>query len=392
MLTSSLSPWPYYSEEEVEKVSSILKNGTVNYWTGVEGRAFEKEFATFHNVNFAVAVSNGTVALELSLMALNVGEGDEVIVTSRSFVASASSISRIGATPVFADVDLDSQNISAETIKPLISSKTKAVICVHLAGWPCDMDPILELAKEYDLKVIEDCAQAHGAKYKNKPVGSLGDVAAFSFCQDKIISTAGEGGMVISNSEEIYNKIWSYKDHGKSMDLMKKPNPGNGFKYVHSSIGTNYRMTEISSAIGRIQLSKLNDWVEKRRANAFRLMEVFSQFKSLRTPVPSSDFFHVYYKCYTFVDEELLNDEWNRDRIINELNEVGVPTFQGSSPEMYLEIAFDTNYGNPKDRLVNSQKLGLTSLMFLTHPTITDEQMSDVCDNITAIMKKASRE
>jgi dTDP-4-amino-4,6-dideoxygalactose transaminase len=212
--------WPSYSEEEVSAVSRVLRSGLVNYWTGEECRMFEAEFADHCGAAHAVALANGSVAIELALKCLGVGPGDEVIVTPRSYFASVSSIVLAGAVPVFADVDLGTQNITASTIKECLTSKTRAVICVHLAGAPCDMDPILELASAHDLRVIEDCAQAHGARYKGRMVGTMGDVGAWSFCQDKIMTTGGEGGMVTTNRRDVWSAMWSHKDHGKSWDVV----------------------------------------------------------------------------------------------------------------------------------------------------------------------------
>ena len=197
----------------------VFRSGKVNYWTG--GRAAVRvRVCGISGCKHAVALANGTVALECALKALGVGPGDEVITTSRTFIASASCAVMLGARPVFADVDRESQNITAESIRRVLTPRTKAIVAVHLAGWPCEMDDILALAHERGIKVVEDCAQAHGATYKGRPVGSLGDVAAFSFCQDKIMTTAGEGGMVTTNSEELWNAMWSLKDHGKSYDAV----------------------------------------------------------------------------------------------------------------------------------------------------------------------------
>ena len=187
----SFSPWPYFAPDEIAAAVRVLESGNVNYWTGNEGRQFELEFAEFAGCRHAVAVANGTVALELALRTLGIGPGDEVVTSSRTFIASASCAVAVGARPVCADVDRDSGNITADTIRAVLTPATKAMVVVHLAGWPCEMDPILELAHERRLKVIEDCAQAHGATYKGRPAGSLGDIAAFSFCQDKIMTLPG---------------------------------------------------------------------------------------------------------------------------------------------------------------------------------------------------------
>ena len=228
MINTPFSSWPSYTQEDADAVSRVLLSNKVNYWTGSECREFEMEFAAWCGAKHAVALANGTLALDLALKVLGIGPGDEVVVTPRTFLASVSCVVSAGASPVFAEVDANSQNITAESIRAVLTPRTKAVICVHLAGWPCDMDPIMDLAAEKGLYVIEDCAQAHGARYKDRSVGSIGDIGCWSFCQDKIVTTGGEGGMVSTNSRDIWSKIWSYKDHGKSWGAVyeKKHPPG----------------------------------------------------------------------------------------------------------------------------------------------------------------------
>jgi dTDP-4-amino-4,6-dideoxygalactose transaminase len=234
VLNSPFSPWPSFTEEEADAVRDLILSNKVNYWTGQECREFEKEFATWAGTEYAIALANGTVALDLALNALGIGPGDEVIVTPRTFLASVSSIVNAGAIPVFAEVDRDSQNITAQTIQAVLTPRTRGVICVHLAGWPCDMNPIMELAALHDLKVIEDCAQAHGATYNGRPVGSIGHIGAWSFCQDKIMTTGGEGGMVTTNDRSLWLKMWSYKDHGKSWEAIYEREHQSGFRWLHS--------------------------------------------------------------------------------------------------------------------------------------------------------------
>ena len=344
--TAPFPHWPNFDHDEIAAVTRVLQSGNVNYWTGEEGHLFEREFAASIGVNYAVAVMNGTVALEAALMALNIGGGDEVIVTPRSYIASASCAVMRGAKPAFADVDRNSQNITADTIKKVITSRTRAIIVVHLAGWPCEMDTIMALAKKNGLAVIEDCAQASGAFYKGRPIGSIGDVAAFSFCQDKIMTTGGEGGMVVTNNKDIWSKIWSYKDHGKGYDAVYGNNdlkPGPSFKWLHESFGTNWRMTGMQAAIGRVQLRKLPGWIERRRQNADILTKAFLNIPALRVTVPSDDFSHAYYKYYVFIKPAMLKKGWNRERVIVAINEEGIPCFTGSCSEMYLEKAFDAD-------------------------------------------------
>jgi len=382
------APWPYFEADEIEAATSVLRSGKVNYWTGEEGRKFEREFAQSVGTKYAICVANGTVALELALYALGIGRGDEVITSSRTFIASASCAVMRGARPVCVDVDPDSQNITAETIRRAITPRTKAIIAVHLAGWPCDMDSILELAAEYDLRVIEDCAQAQGATYKGRPVGSVGDAAAFSFCQDKIMTTAGEGGMLTTNSREVWERAWSFKDHGKSHDAVYNREHPAGFRWLHESFGTNWRMTEMQSAVGRIALKKVPGWVDRRRRNAAVLTSCFCGLPGLRVAVPPADCRHAYYKFYAFVRPEMLRPGWDRDKILQAILAEGVPCFVGSCSEIYLEKAFVTR--RRPERLAVAQQLGETSLMFLVHPTLSNDHILHTCRTVEKVMAKAT--
>lgn len=382
--------WPSVSEEEVARVRDVLLSNQVNYWTGNGCQGFEREIANQFECKYAISLANGTVALDLALRALEIGEGDEVIVTPRTFMASVSSIVLSGARPLFADVDPNTQNITADSIKECLNSNTKAIILVHLAGWPCDMDSIIELAKANGLKIIEDCAQAHGATYKGRLVGSFGDIAAFSFCQDKIMTTGGEGGMVTTNDEELWSRMWSFKDHGKSYDAVFNRKHPIGFRWLHESFGSNYRMTEMQAAIGRIQLKKLPQWIEQRRKNADVLTQCFSELPVLRVTLPPVHVGHAYYKYYCFVRPERLKKGWSRDKVIHLINEEGVPCYSGSCSEVYLERAFDNTGFRPEKRLQVARELGETSLMFLVHPTLKEADMLKMCDVVKAVMKKAS--
>lgn len=375
MLNTAFEPWPSFTQEEADAVSQVLLSNKVNYWTGQECREFEKEFARFAETQYAVALANGTVALDVALKALGIGAGDDVIVTSRTFLASASSIVTAGANPVFADVELDSQNISARTIEAVLTPNTKAIICVHLAGWMCDMDPIMQLAFGKGLYVIEDCAQAHGARYKGKSAGSIGHIGAWSFCQDKIMTTGGEGGMVTTNDENLWKKMWSYKDHGKNFDSIYNKQHPPGFRWLHDSFGTNWRMMEMQAVIGRIQLKMMPEWTEKRTKNAERILSCFKNSPYFTVHRPSDDYVHAAYKCYVQVNMDALPEGWSRDRIMAEINALGVPCFSGSCSEVYLEHAFDHTKWRPVERLKNAQQLGETSLMFLVHPTLTEDNI-----------------
>lgn len=391
MLNTNFQPWPSFTEEEAAAVSRTLLSNKVNYWTGQEVREFEKEFAVWCNSKYATAVANGTVALDLALKALGIGVGDEVIVTSRTFLASVSSIVTSGAVPVFADIDRDSQNISAATISLQITPRTRAIICVHLAGWPCDMGEIMQLANQQSLYVIEDCAQAHGATYKGHSVGSIGHIGAWSFCQDKIMTTGGEGGMVTTNDRELWSKMWSYKDHGKSWEAVYEREHPPGFRWLHDSFGTNWRMLEMQAVIGRIQLGRMSEWHKKRLQNANAIWEVAREIEGLRVPVIPSHIEHAAYKCYVFVEPERLKSGWHRDRIMQEINLRGVPCFSGSCSEVYLEKAFDDTGWRPEKSLPVAKELGETSLMFLVHPTLTENEIILTCNALTEVMLQASR-
>ena len=388
--TRPFAPWPSFSHEEIAAATSVLELGKVNYWTGDEGKRFESEFASFTGCRHAVALANGTVALELALHALGIGPGDEVIVSCRSFIASASCIVMRGATPVMADVDRDTQNVTAETIQTVLTPRTRAIIAVHLAGWPCEMDPILDLSGKHDLKVIEDCAQAHGATYKGRPVGSLGDVGAFSFCQDKIMTTGGEGGMLTTNENAIWSRAWAFKDHGKSYEAAFERKHPPGYRWLHESFGTNWRLTEMQSAIGRVLLETLPEAVGRRRELASQLSRYFAEMPQLRVTTPPDHLMHSYYKYYVFLRKERLRHGWDKERIIAAINAEGVPCYSGSCSELYLEPAFPAEL-RPSERLPVARELGETALMFLVHPTLDERDMQDTSAAVAKVLACATR-
>lgn len=413
MINSPFSPWPSFTQLEADAVSQVLLSNKVNYWTGQECREFELEFANWSETYYGIAVANGTVALDLALTCLGIGSknggkaDDAVVVTPRTFLASVSTVVNAGAVPIFADVDRNSGNITAKTIAAVLTPTTKAIITVHLAGWPCDMTPIMALAKKNKIKVIEDCAQAHGARYKGQPVGSIGDVAAWSFCQDKIMTTGGEGGMVTTNRRKLWSAMWSYKDHGKRWEAVYERQHPPGFRWLHESFGTNWRMTEIQAAIGRIQLRRMAEWTDKRGANAKALTTALEPFTTEDGPVRVPTFecggctetacskgcLHANYKFYAYVRPHNLAQGWNRDRIVEEITMRGVPCFQGSCSEVYLERAFDGTGWRPEERLPVARELGETSIMFLVHPTLTNneiEKSSAILSEVLALAQKKS--
>lgn len=388
--TSPLPPWPVFDDEQIEAAAAVLRGGKVNYWTGRQGRQFENEFAEQAGCRYGVAVANGSVALELALCALEIGPGDEVVVPSRSFIATASACVMRGAAPIFADIDRESQNLTAETIREVLTPRTRAIIAVHLAGWPCEMDPITALADEHRLLVIEDCAQAHGATYRGRSVGSFGHAAAFSFCQDKIITTGGEGGMLTTNDHSVWRRAWSYKDHGKSWEAVQRPDASSVFQWVHESFGTNWRMTEMQAAIGRATLGKLDGWVAARRKHAAMLDRRLGNLPQLRLAVPPEHVGCAYYKHHVFLRKEQLRAGWSRDRVVRAVQAEGIPCGSGMCAEIYLEKAFQQASPRGGRRLPVARELGQTSLMFQVHPTLTERDLADTCRAVEKVLRVAA--
>ena len=389
-MTNVNSAWPCFSAQEADAVAEVIRSNRVNYWTGEIGRTFEREFAAWAGSAHAVALANGTLALDVALRALGIGPGDEVIVTPRTFIASISCVVNAGAVPVFADVDRNSGNISAATIAPCITGRTRAIIPVHLAGWPCDMDAIMTLAREHDLKVIEDCAQAHGARIGLRSVGTIGHLGAWSFCQDKIMTTGGEGGMVTTDDEALWSAMWSFKDHGKSWEAVYEREHKPGFRWVHESFGTNWRMLEMQAAIGRIQLGRIAGWTARRTEIANRLASAIAPFdRAVRVPMPDTDLTHAFYRFYVYVRPQGLTSDWSRDRIVAALNAEGVQVMHGTCSEVYLEKAFDGTPFRPSERLPVARELGETSLMFLTHPTMDDAELDRAASAIDQVLTAA---
>ena len=384
-----LNVWPSFEEDEIHAATTVLRSGKVNYWTGEQGRLFEKEFAAYCGSAYGVAVANGSVGLDAALHVLGIGKGDEVIVSPRSFFASAGAIALSGALPAFAEVDRDSQNITPDSIAARLSSRTKAILCVHLNGWPCDMAAIRELADKHGLFVIEDCAQAHGAKIDGRFAGTWGHIGVFSFCQDKIMTTAGEGGMLLTDDPGLWSKLWSFKDHGKSYERVHAQDHPEGFRWLHESIGTNYRMTEVQAAVGRVQLKKLDGWVETRRRHAAFINNAVAHIDCIRVVNPPANTYHSYYKHYIFVRPERLAKGWDRNRILREFAKAGIPALSGACPEIYLEKAFAGSAAKPAERLAVARELGETSLQFLVHPTLTDEQVTWVAARAGEVLLRA---
>ena len=393
----NFAPWPFFEEDEIQAVVNVLKSGKINQWTGNEVNLFEREFAQYLGSDYAVALANGSLALDLALIAFGIGNGDEVIVTPRSFMASVSCVPLRGAIPVFVDVDPVSQNITLETIVNAVTPQTKAIIAVHLGGWPCEVGKIKSFCEQKGIVLIEDCAQAHGAQYKGQKVGSFGDCSIFSFCQDKIMTTGGEGGMLVTNNRRIWERAWSYKDHGKNYTKVFSENNAPGFKWLIDSFGSNFRMTEMQAAIGRVMLRKLDKWVGKRREFAKLFDQELNKIPGLRTTIPEKDVYHAYYKYYVFLNLDELQDSWSRDRIIASLNKAGIPCNTGICPEIYREKAFETSvhkiHGASKKKadhyLPVARQLGETSIVFMVHPTLSIESIHYTIKQMKLLMEKA---
>jgi hypothetical protein len=385
-----LPPWPHYAQDEIDAVRDVLASGRVNYWTGRECAGFEEAFAAYVGCRYAVALANGSVALELALHALGIGPGHDVVVTSRTFIASASCAVLRGARPVFVDVDPASQNVTADTVRQALTPATRAIIVVHLAGWPCDMDPLIALARSRGIAVIEDCAQSHGATYRGRQTGSLGDIAAFSFCQDKIITTGGEGGMLLTNDRAAWERAWSYKDHGKSHDAVLARQQQPEHRWVHESFGTNWRMTEMQAAIGRCQLKKLGEWLERRRRNARLLDAALAGVPGLTVHTPAPEFGHAYYKYCAFIEPDRLRSGWDLHRVVEAINAEGIACVAGSTGEIYLEKAFADNGLAPAARLPNARRLAETGMIFMVHPTLAERDIRDTGDAIVKVMRAAA--
>jgi perosamine synthetase len=300
---------PWLDHQEIDRVMDCLKTG----WISSQGAyipEFEKAFSGFCQAGYGVATSNGTTALHLALVTLGIGPGDEVIVPALSFIATANVVIYTGARPVFADVNEETWTLNPALLRPLITERTKAIIPVHLYGHPADMAPILDLAKEYGLRVIEDAAEAHGAEYQGHKVGSLGDIGCFSFYGNKIIST-GEGGMLVTDHEEWTQKSLLLRDHGMSKER----------KYWHPVVGYNFRMTNIQAAIGLGQMTKIGKLIDQKRKMADYYTKKLEKIPGIILPSEKK-----WAKSVFWLYSLLLKPEGNknRDELISRLSQAGV--------------------------------------------------------------------
>ncbi|HEX8468421.1 MAG TPA: DegT/DnrJ/EryC1/StrS family aminotransferase [Allosphingosinicella sp.] len=373
--------WPFYAEDEIDSVVRVLRSGKVNQWTGGEVFAFQDALARTFGGEHCIALANGSLALELPLRAFGIGPGDEVVVAPRTFVASATCVMLLGATPVFADIDPDSGNITAESIEAVLTERTRAIIPVHLAGWPCDMPAIMALAERRGLLVIEDCAQSHGAEIDGRPAGSFGHAAALSFCQDKIITTGGEGGAVLFKDEAAWDRAWSFKDHGKNRRKVEAPPVRPGFRWLHDSVGTNWRLTGPQAAIGLKQLEKLDQWHSARTRNAGIWAEALAGVPGLRIPMPGPRFRHAYYRFNFHLQP---GAEGAREEILARAGEAGLRLFTGSCSEVYLEEAFRDL---PRPDLPNARAMTGTSLTVEIHPTLRPDRLRLRAERLAGLIR-----
>ncbi|HYW17317.1 MAG TPA: DegT/DnrJ/EryC1/StrS family aminotransferase [Allosphingosinicella sp.] len=373
--------WPFYAEDEIEAVAQVLRSGRVNQWTGGEVFAFQDSLARTFGGDHCIALANGSLALELPLRIFGIGPGDEVVVTPRTFVASATCVMLLGATPVFADIDPDSGNITAESIEAVLTERTRAIIPVHLGGWPCDMPAIMALAERHGLLVIEDCAQSHGAEIDGRPAGSFGHSAALSFCQDKIITTGGEGGAVLFKDEAAWEQAWSFKDHGKNRRKVETPPAAPGFRWLHDSVGTNWRLTGPQAAIGLKQLEKLPEWHRARTRNAAIWADALAGLPGLRVPMPEPRFRHAYYRFNFYLEP---GAEGAREALLARAGEAGLRLFSGSCSEVYLEEAFREL---PRPDLPNARAMTRSSLAVEIHPNIRPERLRLRAEKLSELIR-----
>lgn len=328
--------WPIFGEEERKSLLGVFESG--KWWYGEKVKEFEEKFAAFQDAKYAVTCSNGTVALEASLIACGVGAGDEVIVPPYTFIATATAALNVNAIPVFADIDIETANIDLEDLKRKITPQTKAIIPVHFAGLPCDMDALSDIAQSHELKIIEDACHSWGTKWKGKGTGALGDCGAFSFQMTKNI-TSGEGGIVLTDNQELAEVIRSYINCGRRKD---KP------WYEHHILGTNLRMTELQAAILLGQLSRLETQTLKREENASYLDEKLRDLPGIRVmkkdPRVSRRSYHLY--VFRYIQEEWEGIE--RRKFIKALNKEGIPCSKGYPYPLYKNSLFSTKGNGPR--------------------------------------------
>jgi dTDP-4-amino-4,6-dideoxygalactose transaminase len=340
-VTNQMQGWPCLDENSIKAVEEVLRSGKVNYWTGPKGMEFEKKFAEWQGSKFAINVSSGTAALHVALTALGIGPGDEVIVPSYTFIASSFSVIQAGAIPRFADVNIDDHCISIESSEKLVNERTRAIMPVHLYGNVCDMDDINAFAKKHDLFVLEDNAEAFGGYYKGKKTGTLGDIAACSFCQNKTFTTGGEGGMITTDNEELAWIARSFRDHGydvkQRLSLLELEQK---LPYVHNMVGWNYRMTEMQSAIGLAELERMDNWnMPSRHRNAHIIIDRIKDLPQvLHVPVDTEERRNGWFVLALSLDID--NMKCNIKEFVDAVVAEGAPVWKVFWPQCHTEQAF----------------------------------------------------
>jgi len=340
-VTNKLAAWPQFDEKAIKAAEQVLRSGKVNYWTGPRGMEFEKKFAAWQGSKFAISTSSGTSALHVGLSALGIGPGDEVIVPSYTFIASSFAIVQAGAVPRFADVNIEDHCISVASAEKLINKRTRAIMPVHLYGNVCDMDRVLEFARRHKLYVIEDNAEAFGGVYKGRKTGTLGHMAACSFCQNKTFTTGGEGGMVTTDDEEWAWNARSFRDHGydvkERLNLLEIEQK---LPYIHNMVGWNYRMTEMQSAIGLAELARMDTWnLPTRRRNAHIIMDAIGNLPRVKyQPIDTEERQNGWYVLAFSLDIE--NMDCDIDRFVAAAGAEGAPCWKVFWPQCHTEKAF----------------------------------------------------
>ncbi len=378
--------WPNFNNNLISKVVNVIKSGEINYTFGNQGKEFEKKFSKFIGNKYSIAVCNGTAALEVAIKSLDFPKNSKIMVPARSFFSSASCIVNTGHIPVFVDIDPFTQNISIKDLKKKINDNIKAIICVHLGGLPCDMKNIKNLAKKKNIKIIEDCSQAHGASINNKQVGSFGEVATWSFCTDKIISTLGEGGMISTNKKKIYEYCKRYINHGTALS---KRNTSEKFIYNKDIFGTNLRITEIQSVAGIEQLKDIKKIQKKREKIAKDYFKIFLMYENyLKCYMPNKNVKSAWYRFYFFVNPKVKYNQKIRFKIIKFFKENDIKCFTGACPEIYLEKSFKNLENIKFKRLENCKLLGSTSLALDINHTLSNYEHNNNLLKIKNTLKK----
>jgi perosamine synthetase len=333
--------WPAYGKEEIEVADQVLRSGHLARQSGTWVQRFEKEYARKFGIKHAIAVSSGTAAIHVALAALGVGPGDDVIHTAHCFIGTATPTLHAGAVPIFADIDERTFNISPASIEQQITPHTKAIVPVHLNGLPADMDSILRIAREHKLFVVEDAAQAHGSEFGGKLAGTMGVFGCFSFWEDKLITTAGEGGMIVTNDDDLALQARKIHHHG---EVRRDGDYYQGERlYYHDTLGYNYRMTEIQGAIGCVQLQRLDEYVRQRRQNAHRLTGLLSEVPGVIPPYEPENCKHVFYKYVVRLDRRAT--QASSKEVVEALSAEGIPVSRRYPTPLHQQPLFTERHG-----------------------------------------------